>query len=99
PGKTAYVLGACCITEGVIPFAAADPARVIPASVGGAAVTGALTMLFEINLRAPHSGVFVIGLVDGCFMKVILYPAAIIAGAIVTAFLAGMLKKPAVQAA
>ncbi|SEJ47192.1 PTS system, fructose-specific IIC component [Bhargavaea ginsengi] len=98
-GKTAYVLGACFITEGVIPFAAADPARVIPASIGGAAVTGALTMLFDISLRAPHGGVFVMGLVDGGLMKVILYAAAIIAGAIVTAFLAGMLKKPVVQAA
>ncbi|EMR04882.1 EIIABC-Fru [Bhargavaea cecembensis DSE10] len=98
-GKTAYVLGACFITEGVIPFAAADPARVIPASVGGAAVTGALTMLFDISLRAPHGGVFVMGLVDGGLMKVLLYALAIIAGAVVTAFLAGMLKKPAVKAA
>lgn len=98
-GKTAYVLGACFITEGVIPFAAADPARVIPASIGGAAVTGALTMLFDISLRAPHGGIFVMGLVDGGIMKVLLYAAAIIAGAFVTAFLAGMLKKPAVPAA
>ncbi|MFC7365860.1 MULTISPECIES: PTS fructose transporter subunit IIABC [Bhargavaea] len=98
-GKTAYVLGACFITEGVIPFAAADPARVIPASIGGAAVTGALTMLFDISLRAPHGGIFVMGLVDGGVMKVLLYAAAIIIGAIITAFLAGMLKKPAVQAA
>ncbi|KZE37294.1 PTS fructose transporter subunit IIA [Bhargavaea cecembensis] len=98
-GKTAYVLGACFITEGVIPFAAADPARVIPASIGGAAVTGALTMLFDISLRAPHGGIFVMGLVDGGLMKVLLYAAAIIAGAIVTAFLAGMLKKPVVKAA
>ena len=98
-GKTAYVLGACFITEGVIPFAAADPARVIPASIGGAAVTGALTMLFDISLRAPHGGIFVMGLVDGGIIKVLLYAAAIIAGAFVTAFLAGMLRKPAVQAA
>ncbi|WP_232787015.1 fructose-specific PTS transporter subunit EIIC [Planococcus sp. MB-3u-03] len=64
-GKTAYVLGASFITEGVIPFAAADPARVIPSAVAGAATTGALVMLFDIGLRAPHGGVFVIGLVDG----------------------------------
>jgi fructose PTS system EIIBC or EIIC component len=92
-GKTAYVLGACFITEGVIPFAAADPARVIPSAVAGAAVTGALTMLFEIGLRAPHGGVFVMGLVDGGIGKVLLYALAIIAGSIVTAVMAGLLKK------
>ena len=92
-GKTAYVLGACFITEGVIPFAAADPGRVIPAAVSGAAVTGALTMLFDIALRAPHGGIFVMGLVDGGIVKVLLYALAIIAGAIVTAIVAGLLKK------
>jgi PTS system fructose-specific IIC component len=92
-GKTAYVLGACFITEGVIPFAAADPARVIPASVAGAAVTGALVMLFEIGLRAPHGGIFVIGLVDGAAMNILLYILAILAGAAVTAIVAGALKK------
>lgn len=98
-GKTAYVLGACFITEGVIPFAAADPARVIPASVAGAAFTGALVMLFDVSLRAPHGGVFVMGLVDGGVMKILLYAAAIIAGAIVTAIVAGLLKKKVVAAA
>ncbi|KOF09821.1 PTS fructose transporter subunit IIA [Planococcus glaciei] len=98
-GKTAYVLGACFITEGVIPFAAADPARVIPASVAGAAFTGALVMLFDISLRAPHGGVFVMGLVDGGVVKILLYAAAIIAGAIVTAIVAGLLKKKVVAAA
>ncbi|MCP2034641.1 PTS system fructose-specific IIC component [Planomicrobium sp. HSC-17F08] len=97
-GKTAYVLGACFITEGVIPFAAADPARVIPASVAGAAFTGALVMLFDVSLRAPHGGVFVMGLVDGGVMKILLYAAAIIAGAIVTAIVAGLLKKKVVAA-
>jgi len=98
-GKTAYVLGACFITEGVIPFAAADPARVIPASVAGAALTGGLTMLFDIGLRAPHGGVFVMGLVEGGFGNVLLYALAIIAGTIVTALLAGVLKKNVIQAA
>lgn len=98
-GKTAYVLGACFITEGVIPFAAADPARVIPASVAGAAFTGALVMLFDVSLRAPHGGVFVMGLVDGGVVKILLYAAAIIAGAIVTAIVAGLLKKKVVAAA
>ena len=91
-GKTAYVLGACFITEGVIPFAAADPARVIPASVAGAAVTGALVMLFDIGLRAPHGGVFVIGLVDGGVASILMYILAILAGAVVTALVAGSLK-------
>ncbi|TWT07936.1 PTS fructose transporter subunit IIA [Planococcus sp. CPCC 101016] len=91
-GKTAYVLGACFITEGVIPFAAADPARVIPASVAGAAVTGALVMLFDIGLRAPHGGVFVIGLVDGGVASILMYVLAILAGAVVTALVAGSLK-------
>lgn len=92
-GKTAYVLGACFITEGVIPFAAADPARVIPACVAGAAATGALVMLFDIGLRAPHGGVFVMGLVDGGITKVLFYALAIIAGAVITAIVAGLLKK------
>jgi fructose PTS system EIIBC or EIIC component len=92
-GKTAYVLGACFITEGVIPFAAADPARVIPASVAGAAVTGGLSMFFDIALRAPHGGVFVMGLVEGGAGSILLYGLAIIIGTVVTALLAGMLKK------
>ena len=98
-GKTAYVLGACFITEGVIPFAAADPARVIPAAVAGASLTGGLTMLFDIGLRAPHGGVFVMGLVEGGIGSVLLYALAIIAGTIVTAVLAGVLKKNVIQAA
>ncbi|MBD8015480.1 PTS fructose transporter subunit IIABC [Planococcus wigleyi] len=98
-GKTAYVLGACFITEGVIPFAAADPARVIPASVAGAAVTGALVMLFDIGLRAPHGGVFVIGLVDGGVASILMYVLAILIGAVVTAIVAGALKKRVAVAA
>ncbi|ASK61449.1 PTS fructose transporter subunit IIA [Virgibacillus phasianinus] len=98
-GKTAYALGACFITEGVIPLAAADPARVIPSTMAGAAVTGALTMLFDIALRAPHGGIFVIGLVDGGIVKILLYILAIVAGSIVTAILAGILKKDLTKAA
>ncbi|PID15385.1 PTS fructose transporter subunit IIA [Sporosarcina sp. P34] len=95
-GKTAYVLGACFITEGVIPFAAADPLRVIPASVIGAATTGALTMAFDIALRAPHGGIFVMGLVEGGISKILLYACAIIIGSVITGLIAGMLrKKPA----
>ena len=86
------------LRKGVIPFAAADPARVIPASVAGAALTGGLTMLFDIGLRAPHGGVFVMGLVDGGVVQVLLYALAILAGAIVTGLLAGILKKNKIQA-
>ena len=92
-GKTAYVLGASFITEGVIPFAAADPARVIPASVAGAATTGALVMLFDIALRAPHGGIFVIGLVDGGALNILMYAIAILVGSFITAITLGLLKK------
>lgn len=98
-GKTAYVLGASFITEGVIPFAAADPARVIPASVAGAAVTGALVMLFDIGLRAPHGGIFVIGLVDGGAINILLYAFAILVGSFITAITLGFLKKKILIAA
>lgn len=90
-GKTAYFMGASFITEGAIPFAAADPARVIPSAVIGSAVTGALTMLFGIGLPAPHGGIFVIPFVTGNWA---LYVLAIIIGTIVTALLVGFLKKP-----
>ncbi|WP_088006912.1 PTS fructose transporter subunit IIABC [Indiicoccus explosivorum] len=93
-GKTAYVLGACFITESAIPFAAADPARVIPSIVTGAALAGGLSMLFDIGLRAPHGGVFVIGLVEeGSLLGILLYILAILAGAIVAALMVGLLKK------
>jgi len=58
-GKAAWLLGASFITEGAIPFAAADPLRVIPAMMAGSAVTGATVMLSEVTLRAPHGGIFV----------------------------------------
>lgn len=90
-GKTCYIMGASFITEGAIPFAAADPGRVIPATVIGSAVAGALTMVFGIGLPAPHGGVFVIPVVDG---NPLLYVLAILIGSIVTALLVGVLKKP-----
>jgi len=58
-GKAAWLLGASFISEGAIPFAAADPLRVIPAMMAGSAVTGATVMLSEVTLRAPHGGIFV----------------------------------------
>ena len=58
-GKAAWLLGASFITEGAIPFAAADPLRVIPPIMLGSAVTGGLSMAFHVGLRAPHGGIFV----------------------------------------
>lgn len=89
-GKTNFILGASFITEGAIPFAAADPGRVIPSLVVGSAVAGALSMAFNIGIPAPHGGVFVIGLVDGSPW---LYLLAIIIGSIVTSLMLGFLKK------
>ncbi|MFC8426748.1 fructose-specific PTS transporter subunit EIIC [Streptomyces sp. NPDC057236] len=93
-GKAAWVLGASFISEGAIPFAAADPLRVIPASMAGGAVTGALSMTFGATLRAPHGGIFVVPLIGNPF----LYLVAIAAGVCVTAALVIVLKglrKPA----
>ena len=59
-GKAAWLLGASFITEGAIPFAAADPLRVIPSIMAGSAVTGALAMSLDVTLRAPHGGIFVL---------------------------------------
>jgi PTS system fructose-specific IIC component len=90
-GKTAYALGAAFITEGAIPFAAADPVRVIVSSVIGSAVAGGLALYFGIGLRAPHGGVFVIPFVDG---SKLLYILAILIGAAVTGVIYGLWKKP-----
>lgn len=97
-GKAAWVLGASFISEGAIPFAAADPLRVIPASMAGGAVTGALSMAFGATLRAPHGGIFVVPLIGSPF----LYLIAIAAGVCVTTALVVVLKsmrKPAAGAA
>lgn len=90
-GKACYVMGLSFITEGAIPFAAADPLRVIPSIVVGSAITGALSMAFDIGLRAPHGGLFVIPLVEN---GVLLYALSIIIGSVVSAVLIGMIKKP-----
>ncbi|MEU9787677.1 fructose-specific PTS transporter subunit EIIC [Streptomyces phaeochromogenes] len=87
-GKAAWVLGASFISEGAIPFAAADPLRVIPASMAGGAVTGALTMSFGSTLRAPHGGIWVTFLIG----KPFLYLLAIAIGTAVTAGLVIVLK-------
>lgn len=89
-GKAAWVLGASFITEGAIPFAAADPFRVIPSIMVGSAVTGALSMLFHIELRAPHGGIFVIPI---AVSNPFLYIGAIAVGTVVTALMIAVLKK------
>lgn len=90
-GKTNYIMGLSFITEGAIPFAAKDPARVIPAAVAGSAVAGALTMIFGVKLPAPHGGIFVFPVVQG---NPLLYLVAVLVGAAVTALLLAVLKKP-----
>lgn len=90
-GKVAYVLGACFITEGVIPFAAADPLRVIPANIIGAAVGGGLSMALGIELTAPHGGLFVIPIAVN---HPLLYIGCILAGSMVMALIVGLSKKP-----
>ncbi|MED4014911.1 fructose-specific PTS transporter subunit EIIC [Sutcliffiella cohnii] len=89
-GKTNYIMGASFITEGAIPFAAADPMRVIPSAVVGSAVAGALTMVFGIGLPAPHGGIFVVPIVSG---SMLLYLLAIVIGSVITALMVGLLKK------
>ncbi|GGV39167.1 PTS fructose transporter subunit IIABC [Streptomyces spectabilis] len=87
-GKAAWFLGASFITEGAIPFAAADPLRVIPASMAGGAVTGALSMAFDCTLRAPHGGAFVVPLIG----RPLLYLLAIAAGVCVSTAVVVLLK-------
>ncbi|TSI05186.1 PTS fructose transporter subunit IIABC [Lysinibacillus sp. BW-2-10] len=92
-GKVNYIMGLSFITEGAIPFAAADPIRVIPSLMVGSALAGALSMMFSIGLRAPHGGLFVIPLVEGGWL---LYLLAIVIGSIVSAIILGFVKRPTV---
>ena len=87
-GKAAWAMGASFITEGAIPFAAADPLRVIPSIMAGSAVTGALSMGLDVGLRAPHGGIFVLFAVDGVLGFII----ALVAGVLVSAALVVLLK-------
>jgi fructose PTS system EIIBC or EIIC component len=89
-GLTNYLLGASFITEGAIPFAAADPLRVLASCIVGAAVAGGLSLWLGITLPAPHGGLFVIPLVNKPFH----YAAAIVVGSLVTAFALGIWKRP-----
>ena len=90
-GKVNYVMGLSFITEGAIPFAAADPLKVIPSCAIGAAVAGALTMFFGCTLPAPHGGIFVFPVVGNWLM----YLVAVLVGSIVGAVILGFLKRPA----
>lgn len=80
-GRAAWLLGASFITEGAIPFAAADPFRVIPSIMLGSAVTGSLSMAFGATLRAPHGGIFVLPLIG----SPLLFLVALVAGTVVAA--------------
>ncbi|MFF1354006.1 fructose-specific PTS transporter subunit EIIC [Streptomyces sp. NPDC058297] len=91
-GKAAWVLGASFITEGAIPFAAADPLRVIPASMAGGAVTGALSMAFGCTLRAPHGGIFVVPLIGNPFLYLIAIAAGVCVSTALVVVLKGMRK-------
>jgi len=92
-GKAAWLLGLSFISEGAIPFAAADVFRVIPASMLGAAVTGGLSMAWNITSKAPHGGVFVFFAIDNFW----LFLLAIAIGTVVSAFAVVGLKRYAVR--
>ncbi|KIZ33929.1 PTS fructose-like transporter subunit IIB [Stutzerimonas stutzeri] len=95
-GKAALVLGCCFISEGAIPFAAKDPLRVIPASIAGGALTGALSMAFSAKLLAPHGGLFVL-LIPNAINHALLYLAAILAGSLVAGVIYAVIKRPETQ--
>lgn len=93
-GTAAAVLGAAFITEGAIPFAAADPLRVIPALVAGSAVAGALSMTLGVALRVPHGGLFVLP-IPNAITPVLGAVVALAVGTVITAVLVGLLKRRA----
>lgn len=88
-GPVNFIMGLAFITEGAIPFAASDPVHVLPSCVAGAAVAGALSMVFGCTLMAPHGGIFVFPVVGNSVM----YLAALVIGTVVGAVLLGLLKK------
>ena len=89
-GLTNIVMGLSFITEGAIPFGAADPARAIPSFIAGSALTGALVGLAGLKLMAPHGGIFVIALTS----NPLLYIVFVLIGAVVSGILFGLLRKP-----
>lgn len=92
-GNAAFVLGLCFISEGALPFVAADPIRVIVSSVIGGAVAGALSLSFAIELPAPHGGLFVVPLVS----QPLMYLGVIAAGALVTGVIYAVIRPKRIQ--
>ncbi|MBK3508804.1 PTS fructose-like transporter subunit IIB [Pseudomonas sp. MF6747] len=92
-GKAAMILGLCFISEGAIPFAAKDPLRVIPASIAGGALTGALSMYFGCKLAAPHGGLFVL-VIPNAMNHALVYLLAIVAGSLLTGLVYALIKRP-----
>ena len=88
-GPTNFIMGLAFITEGAIPYAAADPLHVLPACIAGSAVAGAISMFFGCTLMAPHGGIFVFPVVGNALM----YLVALVVGTAVSAVLLGLLKK------
>ena len=88
-GPTNFIMGLAFITEGAIPFAAADPNHVLPASIIGSGLAGALSMAFGCTLMAPHGGIFVVPVMGNA----LLYLVAVVIGTVVSAVLLGVLKK------
>lgn len=92
-GPTNFIMGLAFITEGAIPFAAADPLHVLPSCIIGSAVAGALSMAFGCTLMAPHGGIFVVPVMGNA----LLYLVALIVGTAVSTVLLGILKKKAAE--
>ena len=88
-GPTNFIMGLAFITEGAIPYAAADPVRVLPACIIGSGVAGALSMLFGCTLMAPHGGIFVVPVMGNSLM----YLVALVVGTVISTILLGVLKK------
>ena len=88
-GPTNFIMGLAFITEGAIPYAAADPLHVLPSCIAGSAVAGALSMVFGCTLMAPHGGIFVFPVVGNALMNLV----ALVVGTVISAVLLGVLKK------
>ena len=87
-GPTNFIMGLAFITEGAIPFAASDPLHVLPACIIGSGAAGALSMLFNCTLMAPHGGIFVFPVVGNALM----YLLALVVGTVISAVLLGVFK-------
>ena len=88
-GPTNFIMGLAFITEGAIPYAAADPLRVLPSCIAGSAIAGGISMYFGCTLMAPHGGIFVFPVVGNALM----YLVALVVGTAISTVLLGLLKK------